>query len=80
MNERIDDSAPAPCSVSVLCGDGYESCPLHSAEVVLWRKNGSWMGPMPLDMCVWPSFAVYVFARKKSNATHEPAREKGSHS
>ena len=51
--------------IEELVGKDWETCPLHRAQKVLWRQDGSWMGPMELSLCIWPSFAEYVFVKRK---------------
>lgn len=69
----LDDAAFVNCpeSIQQLAGVGWEECTREEAERVLWRKSGSWMGPMPLSDCIWPDDAQYLFVRKKDDEEAE---------
>jgi hypothetical protein len=47
-----------------VAGEGWVECKRGDAEEVAWRKNGSWIGWMPLNLCVWPYGADYIYRKR----------------
>jgi hypothetical protein len=64
-DDKQPESEDDPQVSDLVGSDDWEDCTLYHAEKVLWKKEGSWMGPMPLELCIWPAFAKYVFVRRK---------------